>query len=374
MRLGAAILAALALAGCRSTYPAPAERTVPRVSPTRWGRTASGDTETIRAAERQCLAGLSPRAVSAAFRAVDEVADALSELCSIDIVGDDPLVWHVWCGSDATFRSGHYLAPSDGAVACDGAEADTAFECIGRILARHLLGSGMSEHVEGVEIVSLGSVDRQRVAEESEFVAGPCEDLQEQLRLPEEARWSAPEEPPDAEARASLWNRRLSWCRAAFSARELREGMASRIGGQYELAAIGAGTDWLDHWRATHRTPCPTSPRVSGERGRGQCRDARRVDLFVRVKAEQGSEAVEACEPPSDLAGGESGRALYCYADCQARAAIGRNPQGFSAPRAPEDLLFGESSRRAPEGWIGARSAGGAPVNTASVRQLLLRE
>jgi hypothetical protein len=72
--------------------------------------------------------------------------------------------------------------------------------------------------------------------------------------------------------------------------------------------------------------------------------------------------------------GGESGRSLYCYADCQARAAIGRNPQGFSAPRASPDLLFGESSRDAPEGWIGDRSAAGEPVNTSSVRQLLLRE
>jgi len=369
-----AVLLAVLLAGCRATYPAPAERTVPRVSPTQWGRTASGDTRAIRAAERQCLAELSPRAVSAAFQAVDEVADALSELCSIRIVDDDPLVWHVWCGSDATFRSGHYLAPSDGAVACDGSEADTAFECIGRILARHLLGRGMDQHVEGVEIVSIGSVDRQRVAEQSEFLTAPCEDLQAQMALGEGERWAPPEEPPDADARATEWNRRLSWCRAAFSARELREGMARSIGGSYELAAIGAGTDWLNHWRRTHRTRCPTSPRQSGERGRGQCRDARRVDLFVRVKAEQGTEAVEDCEPPSGLTGGESGEALYCYADCQARAAIGRNPQGFSAPRAPADLLFGASSREAPEGWIGERSSDGTPVNTASVRQLLLRE
>lgn len=372
MRRGTVALLAL-LTGCRATYPAPAERTVPRVSPTQWGRTASGDIGAIRSAERQCLAGLSPRAVSAAFQAVDEVADALSELCTIDIVGDDPLVWHVWCGSDATFQSGHYLAPSGESVRCDGANASSAFECIGRILARHLLASEMSRHVQGVEIVSIGSVDDERVAEDSAFLAAPCGDLQEQLGLEEDMRWQSPEEPPDPESRASVWNRRLSWCRAAFSARELRQGMARSIGGRYELAAIGAGADWLDHWRRTHGTLCPTSARESGERGRGQCRDARRVDLFIRVKAEQGTEAVEACRPPADVPGGESGQALYCYADCQARAAVGRNPQGYSAPRAPADLLFGGSSERAPERWIGQRSTAGQSVNLSSVRQLLLR-
>ena len=366
-------VAVLLLSGCRTTYPAPPERTVPRVSSTSWGRTASGDAPAIRAAEQQCLAGLSPRAVSAAFQAVDEVAEALSSLCTIDIVGDDPLVWHVWCGSDATFQSGHYLAPS-GAVACDGGQAENAFECIGRILARHLLGRDMAAHVEGVEIVSLGSVDRQRVAEESAFLGDPCADLQRELGLASDARWSAPEAAPDPDARAGEWNRRLSWCRAAFAAKELREGMARAVGGQYELAAIGAGTSWLDDYRRRRRRPCPTSPRQSGERGQGQCIDARRVDLFIRVKAEQGTEAVEPCRPPGSVPGGASGEALYCYSDCQARAAIGRNPQGFSAPRAPADLLFGRSTRDAPEAWIGDQSALGRPVNTASVRQLLLRD
>lgn len=368
-----ALLLVLLVSGCRATYPAPEGRSVARLSPTRWGRTDDGDVETIRRAERQCIAGLSPRAVSAAFQAVDEVADALVDLCNIAIVDDDPLVWHVWCGSDATFQSGHYLAPSDGSVQCDGAQASTAFECIGRILARHVLGRTMSQHVQGVEIVSLGSVDRQRLAPESAFLAEPCADLQEALALPEDAQWSAPEERPSDEARGGLWNRRLSWCRAAFSARELQRGMSSAVGGRYELAAIGAGDDWLSDYRRDHRATCPTPSSVSGERGRGQCRDARRVDLFVRIRAEQGSAAAAECEPPDTLSGGEPARALYCYSDCQARAATGRNPQGFSAPRARADLLFGASPGGAPEGWI-VRSAADRPVNTASVRRLLLRE
>lgn len=368
------MLAVVALAGCRATYPAPEPRTLAAVSSSRWGRTDSGDVATIRRAEQACVAGLSPRAVSAAFQAVDEVAEALVDLCSIRIVNDDPLVWHVWCGSDATFQSGHYLAPGGEGVACDGSTAGTAFECIGRILARHLLGAGMSQHVEGVEIVSIGSVDRQRLAEESAFLAEPCTDLQRELALEEGVRWSAPEAPPSDDERSGVWNTRLSWCRAASSAREMRRGMARQIGGSYELAAIGAGTDWLDDWRRSHRGRlCPTSPRASGERGRGQCRDARRVDLFVRVRAQQGQQRAEACRPPSDVPGGDSGQALYCYADCQARAAIGRNPQGFQAPSSPADLLFGESRAEAPAGWIVDGSVSGAAVNTASVRQLLLR-
>lgn len=373
----AAALALSLLVSCRSSYPAPEPRTAARLSPTSWGGTDGGDIPTIRRAERQCVAGLSPRAVSAAFQAVDQVAGALVDLCSIQIVDDDPLVWHVWCGSDATFRSGHFLAPVDQPVSCMGGEAPTAFECIGRILAQNLLGSGMSRHVSGVEIVSIGSVDQQRLAAESEFIADPCGALQEELSLGRDNRWNAPteEEPATDEDRAGVWNRRLSWCRAAFSARELRRGMARTIGGNYELAPIGAGTDWLTSYRRTHSgRRCPTSARASGERGRGQCRDARRVDLFVRVRAEQGSRAAEACRPAEGLPGGEAGQALYCYSDCQARAAIGRNPQGFSAPSAPSDLLFGESRAGTPEGWIVDRGVGGGSVNTSSVRELLLRD
>lgn len=376
-RLSSLVLVALVLASCRSSYPAPPARTARALSPTSWGRTDGGDIPTMRRAEQQCVAGLSPRAVSAAFQAVDQVADALVDLCSIAIVDDDPLVWHVWCGSDATFRPGHYLAPSDRTVSCEGGEASTAFECIGRILARHLLGSGMSQHVQGVEIVSIGSVDQQRLAAESEFIREPCADLQAELALRERRRWSGPteeDEPPTDDERGGLWNRRLSWCRAAFSGRELRRGMSRAVGGDYELAAIGAGADWLTSWRAAHRgRRCPTSSRASGERGRGQCRDARRVDLYVRVRAEQGSRAAASCSAPDDLPGGEAGQALYCFSDCQMRAAIGRNPQGFSAPRAPSDLLFGASRAEAPEGWIVDRAVGGGTVNTASVRALLLR-
>lgn len=362
---------AIAAGGCRSTYPVPPPRDAARLSPTSWGRTDSGGRAVIRRAEQQCMAGLSPRAVSAAFQAVDQVADALVDLCSIEIVDDDPLVWHVWCGSDATFRSGHYLAPADGSVPCEGDNASTAFECIGRILATHLLSREMSRHVQGVEIVSIGSVDQQRLAVESEFMTDPCADLQAELGLPSAARWSAPETPPSDEERAGVWNERLSWCRAAFSGRELRRGMARSVGAHYELAAIGGGSDWLRNYRSTHRAACPTSPQASGERARGQCRDARRVDLFVRVNAEQGTQAAEACSPPSSVPGGESGAALYCYSDCQARAAIGRNQEGYQAPRAPADLLFGASRGDTPEGWI--VSTGGRPVSSASVRQLLLR-
>lgn len=365
---------ALLLIACRTTYPAPPAREPAPLAASSFGATDSGDAERIRMAENACLSGLSPRAVSAAFQAVDEVAEALVDLCSIGIVNDDPLVWHVWCGSDALFSSGHYLPPQGNTVACEGGNASSAFECIGRILGRHLLSRDMSAHVEGVEIVSIGSVDRQRVAAESEFLREPCADLQRELGLGASARFSPAEGTPSDDDRAGVWNQRLSWCRAAFSAREMQRGMARQVGASYELGAIGAATDWLDNWRRVRRTPCPTSARASGESGRGQCRDARRVDVFIRVEAREGGRPEEACRPPNEIAGGDSGRALYCLADCQARAAIGRNPQGYQAPRSPSDLLFGTSRAATPEGWLVDRAASGAAVNTASVRQLLLRQ
>ncbi len=360
----------LALAACREPYAAPPPRAATDVRTTQWGRTDQGDRPAIRAAEQRCIAGLSPRAVSAAFQAVDEVADELVDLCSIEIIDDDPLVWHVWCGSDATFQSGHYLAPSGQPIQCAGGRADTAFECIGRILARHLLGGGMSSHVEGVEIVAVGSVDEQRVASDGEFLREPCTDLQSELALPEGERWTPPTEeaPPSDADRAGVWNERLSWCRAAFGARELRQGMSRTVGGRYALAAMGAGTDWLRQYRQGHRgRTCP-----SRAAQRGECTEARRVDLFIRARARQGQRAAEDCTPPEGMPGGESGEALYCFADCQARAAIGRNPQGYDAPSAPADLLFGAASADSA-GWI-VTSAGGEPPNTPSVRQLLLRD
>jgi hypothetical protein len=366
------LLCALLAIGCRTTYPAPEGRTVPTLGASAWGRNDPGDTASIRRAEQACLSGLSPRAVSAAFQAVDAVADAVVDLCSIGIVDDDPLVWHVWCGSDALFTSGHYLAPPDASVHCEGGNTHTAFECIGRILARHLLSRTMGQTIEGVEIVSIGSVDRQRVSSAGAFLREPCPDLQRELRLAESLRWTPPARPPSEDERTGVWNRRLSWCRAASSARELQRGMAQNISSNYELAAIGAGTDWLDHWRRTHRTPCPTAESAA-ERRSGTCTDARRVDLFIRVRAEQGSQAQEPCHTPPNLPGGESGEALYCYADCQARAAIGRNPQGYQAPHSAADLLFGQSRSAPPEGWVVDRSASGAPVNSGSIRQLLFR-
>jgi hypothetical protein len=354
----------LASLGCRAPYPAPQGRTLPSLSSTRWARSDSGDRPAIERAEQACLSGLSPRAVSVAFQAVDEVAQALVNLCSIELVGDDPLLWHVWCGSDALFDSGHYLALGDRSVACDGSTARNAFECIGRILSRHLLTPSMREHVQGVEIVSIGSVDRQRLSTSSAFLTEPCTELQGELGLGAGTRWSVPETPPSEDERARLWNQRLSWCRAAFSARELRSGMSAQSGATFTLGAVGAGSDWLDS-----RGRCPT------REGRPeQCSDARRVDLFVRVGARQGTGAPQRCQAPAQVTGGESGRALYCYADCQARAATGRNVEGYQAPRSAADLLFGAPRSATPEGWIVDRSTSGTNVSTGSVRDLFLRD
>lgn len=377
MRGGAMLLIVVLVGGCRVTYQAPPPRELPPVESTRRDRTDYGDAPAIRVAERQCLSGLSPRAVASAFRAVDEVAEALLDLCSIGIVDDDPMVWHVWCGSDALFDSGHYLPPDGRMVTCgQGGAADSAFECIGHILGRHLLSEEMSEHVEGVEIVTVGSVDREPLAPGTEFLReNPCTNLQEELSLSPDQRWLPPEERPTSEERAGIWNRRLSWCRAAYSALEVRRGISGSVRGRLELAAIGSGTDWLDHWRVEHEASgCPTSPEVSGETRATQCRDARRVDLFVRVRAREGSAGAGECEPPNGLPGAGSGQALYCFAECRARAAVGRNPHGYNDPVSPGDLLFTRPPiRDVPRTWI-VQSGSHRIANTPSIRRLLLGE
>lgn len=375
------VWSALASGGCRTTYVAPPARELVPVRPTGWTQEDHGDAPTIDRAEAQCRSQLSPRAVASAFRAVDEVADALLDLCTIGIVDDDPLVWHLWCGSDALFGSGHYLPADGGGVACEGRRATSAFECMGRIVSRHLLSSEMRAHVQGVEIVSIGSVDRQPINMVGQFVGDPCVELQGELGLSTSRRWSAAETPDSAgEGSApprSSWNRRLSWCRAAYSAVQLRLGFSAEASGQVRLGAIGAGTDWLDHWREGHEgNRCPTSVEVSQERQPGQCRDARRVDIFLRVRATEGHVREEECSTPNRLRGGESGRALYCYSDCSARAAVGRNPQGYRAPSSPPNLLFGRSSDRAENAdieWI-VQARGRQELNLPSIRTLLLRE
>ncbi len=377
MRIEASLVVVVLLSGCRVAYQAPAPRELPPVEGTRRDRTDYGDAARIRVAEQQCLSGLSPRAVASAFRAVDEVADALLDLCSIGIVDDDPMVWHVWCGSDALFDSGHYLPPEGRSVLCGrGEPSGSAFECIGHILGRHLLSREMSEHVEGVEIVTVGSVDREPLAPGTEFLQeNPCTNLQREMGRSADQQWSPPEHRPGHAERAGIWNRRLSWCRAAYSALEVRRGISGSVRSRLEIAAIGSGTDWLDHWREGHEElRCPTSPDVSGEHRPTQCRDARRVDLFVRVRAREGSAGAGDCDPPSGLPGDRSGRALYCFAECRARAAVGRNPHGYSAPVSPGDLLFTRPPiRDVPEDWI-VQSSSRRIANSPSIRRLLLGE
>lgn len=360
---------ALLLAGCaESVYQLPSARPARPVAATVAGPDDPGDQAAFRAAEAQCRAGLSPMAVSAAFRAVDAVADALADVCTIGIVRDDPLFWHVWCGADATFRPGHYL--SRGSLDCGGARAENAFACIGTILSRHLHGG--ANPVTGVEVISIGSVDHQPLAEESSFLAEPCPALQESRSLPAGQRWAPPTEaePPDEAARATVWNVRLSWCRAAFALTQFEAGLPPNVRRTYRLGAVGAGTDWLDRYVDREGRACPTPAGLSGEHLPGQCRDARRVDFFVRIKAQPGQRRAPPCRLPEGMNPESSAAALYCYADCRARAAVGRDPQGFSAPHSRDDLLFGAERRRVPAGWL-AKNGSRAPINWPSVRELL---
>jgi hypothetical protein len=374
-----ALCALLVLVGCGAAppYPAPPPRSVPQLSPTSFGPRDDGDAPAMREAERSCRAELSPSMVSASFRAVDRLAEVLVEYCSISLVEDDPLLWHLDCRSDATFASGSFRPPNADPIACGDGRAANAFECIGRLMADTLLDRSIRRDLGTIEIVAVGSVDLEPVGlpregdpEAGTFVRDPCPELQQEVRVAEP--WApfdpeAGEDPPDLRARSGVWNTRLSWCRAAFASQGLRRGLSQEVGGDYRLAAVGAGTDWLDSWRRRHRGRLCPSPSDD----RRECADARRVDLYVRIDARQGRAAPRRCEPPEGLPGQEPGESLYCYVDCQTRRSIGRDPQGVATPPSRSDRLFGGASAL-PAAWIGPRPTR-PPLNGASVRQLLLR-
>jgi len=348
------------LGGCRTSYLAPPPEAPPAgLARTPRGGADPGDLEGIEAEESLCRRSLDAQTVAASLRAIDAATERLGGVCSIEPVGDDPLLWRVWCRSDALFRSGHYLRSSEEPFACGDEQAASAFECAGKILSRLLLEPG---HASQVELVSVGHVDRQRISSEGEFVREPCTELQSLFEARGAEPWTAPEEPPED---VEVWNQRLAWCRAAFGASETLRGLrANASAQQIQIAVVGAGTRWLDA-----RGECPHRDR--GQRP-GACPEARRLDVLMRfVPAVRSVE--RSCRAPTELRGGRAARALYCYEDCSVTRDMGRVRQQYSTGRRSGFVLFERSAAEPGAGWIIRRPgpANAPNVNLGAVEAIL---
>ncbi len=355
----ALLAAALLLAACRTAYPAPPPRAAAAAArPTHSDASDSGDVAAIEEREAACRRTLHGSAVAASLEAIDAVTEALGQFCSLEPVEDDPLLLRVYCRADALFQSGHYLRASADPFPCQGTPSQSAFECAGRILAARLLVPG---HAQGVELVSIGHVDRQRIAGDSAFVRDPCVDLQHALGVPAAESWAPAETAAPADLAA--WNHRLAWCRAAYAATETLRGLRAVAGPirQLDASVVGAGTSWLDARRA-----CPggrgTSP--------GECTAARRVDVLVRIEpAERPIQS--ACHPPEAMRSAAA-RALYCLEDCTIARDVGRVRQRF-VPQRSAYVLFGDSSTPADPAWLIRRIPGSTPrpTNLTALRAIL---
>jgi len=368
--VAAALATALAGSGCRSTYSAPEATPPPRLGGLPAGPGDSGDILRMTQAESSCRGSLTAETIVASVQAVEDVTTALSTACDVLLEDEDPLAWRVWCRSDALFRSGHYLRSSTEPFDCAGTEVPNAFACIGRILGQRILAPGFTDRVE---LVTVGHVDLQPVALGGAFARDGCVDLQAQFRI--RNRWAAldleetpvDERFPDDQAREDArqeWNDRLAWCRAAYAATEIMDGIAdenARSRGQVDLAVLGMGPEWL-----SDRGVCPTTGAATE-----QCVDARRVDILLRFVPTT-RDVVSRCDPPPAAREDESERALWCYEDCLGAQNVGQLGQTEVAAGGTPPL-FAPGSGRLGNRWVLHRAAGptSAPLHVGTVRDIL---
>lgn len=367
LALALAVLALPVVASCRTAYVAPPARTA--ATPTSLldrGAADPGDMNGVAIEEASCRTTLQSQTVVASLAAIDAVAEALGSVCTLAPVQDDPLLWRVWCRSDALFQSGHYLRSSTDPFDCRGAPTSSAFACAGKLLAERLIAPGYTDRVE---VLSVGHVDRQRLATDAAFIGEPCAALQARFSVAQENRWSAPAAPgaastpaaPAASTDIAVWNDRLAWCRAAYAAGEVLSGLGPTRA--VDVGVVGAATSWLDARRA-----CPDGRRGDAP---GACTAARRVDVLVRfVPAARA--AGRACEPSPAVAERSAQRALYCYEDCAVARDVGRVRQRYVVGRSSY-ALFAPTQAAAGEHWLVQRMPGAtlAPVNVGALRAIL---
>lgn len=368
--LAAGTALALPAAGCRSAYVAPEPETPPRLDGLPAGPGDRGDILRMSQAESTCRGSLTARTIVASVQAVEDVTAALSTACDVLLEDEDPLAWRVWCRSDALFRSGHYLRSSTEPFDCGGSEVPNAFACIGRILAQRILAPGFTDRVE---LVTVGHVDREPVALGGAFARDGCVDLQAEFRI--RNRWAAldleetpvDERFPTDEAREDArqeWNDRLAWCRAAYAAQEILDGVAGESSGsrgQVDLAVLGMGPQWLEERGVCPSTGAPTE----------QCVDARRVDILLRFVPTT-RDVVSRCEPPPAAADDEAERALYCFEDCLGAQNVGQLGQTEVAAGGTPPLFAPGGGGLGPR-WVVHRAAGPTsdPLHVDTVRDIL---
>lgn len=319
-----AILAALCVVGCRSSYPAPA--------PSTWTATQApdtrdenrGDLSAIHAMERRCRTRLERDTADASLSALDRVHEVLGSSCDVSTVDRDPLHWVLHCRSDALFASGQYELADKSVVACRelGGARVSPWQCVGAVF--HALFAGGAA-IEGLGAAVIGHVDMQPLNAGSQ--SNVCTALMQALDYTPSVPWEPVAAGANDEARQHA-NEQLAFCRAASVGDELRKGVTKKgpLNAQVELAVVGAGSSWL---RSRQDGVCPAHGKSWQERS--DCLDARRVDLLVRFtpKAERTHSSCNADR--NDPAG-----ALYCLEQCVEEAAVGsKTGSGLTTTNVP---------------------------------------
>lgn len=306
-------IAALVLcaAACRSSYPAPAARTLAPTNPLRSDDSNRGDISNVQRAERQCRARLEHDTANASLSALDRVHEVLGSSCDVTTVDRDPLHWVLHCRSDALFKSGEYALADKSKVSCRelGGATVNQWQCVGAVFQELFAHGGT---IEGLSAAVIGHVDMQPLNPGSG--SHVCTELMQSLGYTPDVPWEAVAVGAAEEAR-QFANQQLAFCRAASVGDQLRQGMARKPApsSSSELAVVGAGSNWL---KSRPDGVCPTHGKSWQQRS--DCMDARRVDLLVRFtpKAERTQSTCNADR--SDTNG-----ALYCLEQCLEQAAVG---------------------------------------------------
>lgn len=329
----------------------------------------------ITAMTQACQRATVTRARDAAGRAMDTVRMTLGSFCSIETVGGDALHWRVRCDANAFFDLGRFqLRESPEAMTrcpnLNGALVDR-WSCAGAVLRDFVQSDGT------LELVTVGHVDHVALSQSTTFAG--CEALGSAVSFSPERGWFAPATAATAEDR-TRGNEQLAWCRAAQVARAVRCGMALRQRGAAAPPAgcdalspaevfgpsatgattvLGAGTAWMDR----HTAACSPGVALNGVVLAGQCPEARRVDVMVRLVPRELT-----VERPCVVAENDPAGALGCLQRCLEAGAV--NVRGNVAEQVPLTAACGTMTALPPS-WMRAPAlTPGAQCRSASIPQV----
>jgi hypothetical protein len=352
MQTAALLAAAVLVAACGSSYPAPPARNIPLNRPPEPVSVDPGDAEHIGTLEGQCRVRLQGETARASLAALDRVREVLGSGCDLETVARDPLHWLLHCRSDALFDSGEFalVSPRQSCPELGGRKANP-WMCVGAVL-QGLFALEQGAAVKHLDLAVVGHVDMQPINPRSD--SHLCLGLQEKLAY----RPSPPWQPVPAEAEEEerqQANDQLAWCRAASVGYQIRQGMQEasgeagpteeRVAGGsgVELAILGLGSSWL---RSQPEGRCPGHGKKWSERA--DCSQARRVDILARFEPASAT-VVSACEERGDDAAGS----LYCWQQCKELLAAGSHSgSGVEAQSAPLFVRGSQAEAEAlPAGW-----------------------